>query len=159
MTQTPPEFRAPRDRSAFDPPGPDDDALQRGLEKLGYAAFRPGQSEAVRTLLDVGRLLLVAPTGGGKSLTYQLPGSLLDGTTLVVSPLISLMLDQVQALTERGVAATYLASTLDGAEIQRRTTAARRGAYKLVYAAPERIFQPGFRGFLRDLGCSLIAID
>jgi len=72
--------------------------LDAGLARLGYASFRPGQREAVETLLAGGRLLLVAPTGGGKSLVYQLPAILLPGTTLVISPLVSLMHDQVQAL-------------------------------------------------------------
>src|SRR5690606_14811922 len=92
------------------------DALQAGLEQLGHPAFRPGQAEAIQTLLERRRLLLVAPTGGGKSLIYQLPGLLLTGTSIVVSPLIALMQDQVQALEQRGVSATYLASTLDNAE-------------------------------------------
>ena len=87
--------------------------LDGGLARLGYPAFRPGQREAIETLLTRGRLLLVAPTGGGKSLIYQLPASLLRGTSLVVSPLISLMHDQVAALSARGVPATCLASTLD----------------------------------------------
>ena len=69
----------------------DADTIAAGLERLGFETFRPGQRDAVQRLLDVGRLLVVAPTGGGKSLTYQLPGSLLPGTTVVVSPLISLM--------------------------------------------------------------------
>ena len=77
--------------------------LESGLHQLGFDAFRPGQREAIETLLDSKRLLLVAPTGGGKSLTYQLPATLLEGTTLVVSPLISLMHDQVLALEARGL--------------------------------------------------------
>src|ERR1700742_4463975 len=89
------------------------EALDAGLRALGYAEFRSGQRDAIETLLKGGRLLLVAPTGGGKSLTYQLPATLLAGTTLVVSPLIALMADQVRALEARGVAATYLASTLE----------------------------------------------
>ena len=94
--------------------------LDAGLRRLGHTHFRPGQREAIERLLDGGRLLLVAPTGGGKSLVYQLPAMLLGGTTLVISPLISLMQDQVRALEARGVAATYLASTLDPAEMRRR---------------------------------------
>ena len=82
--------------------------LDSGLDQLGFTAFRPGQRESIETLLRVGRVLLVAPTGGGKSLIYQLPGALLPGTTLVVSPLIALMHDQVAALQDRGVRATYL---------------------------------------------------
>ncbi|SVD79907.1 uncharacterized protein METZ01_LOCUS432761, partial [marine metagenome] len=87
--------------------------LDSSLEQLGFEEFRPGQREAIETLLEHGQLLLVAPTGGGKSLIYQLPAAILTGTTLVVSPLVSLMHDQVAALEERGVSATYLARTLD----------------------------------------------
>ena len=133
--------------------------LDAGLSRLGYAAFRPGQREAIETLLASGRLLLVAPTGGGKSLIYQLPATALDGTTLVISPLISLMQDQVDALGGRGVPATYLASTVDGSEMRRRMSLMARGAYKLVYVAPERLGFPGFRGLLAELRCPLVAVD
>ena len=102
--------------------------LEAGLARLGYGAFHAGQREAIETLLGAGRLLLVAPTGGGKSLAYQLPASLLPGTTLVVSPLIALMHDQVEALARCGVAATYLASTLEPDEAGRRLAALARGA-------------------------------
>lgn len=133
--------------------------LEAGLRRLGYSGFRPGQREAVETLLEARRLLLIAPTGGGKSLCYQLPASLLPGTTVVVSPLIALMNDQVQALTQRGVAATFLASTLESSAIKQRMSQLGRGAYKLVYVAPERLAYDGFRGLIRDLDCPLIAID
>jgi ATP-dependent DNA helicase RecQ len=134
-------------------------SLDGALGKLGYHEFRPGQREAIVTLLEQGRLLLVAPTGGGKSLSYQLPASMLAGTTLVISPLIALMSDQVAALTARGVPATYLASTLDGAELRRRMAQVARGAYKLVYAAPERLVHSGFIGMLSAVECPLVAID
>ncbi|HVQ75794.1 MAG TPA: ATP-dependent DNA helicase RecQ, partial [Candidatus Binatia bacterium] len=133
--------------------------LEAGLRRLGYAAFRPGQREAIETLLDGGRLLLVAPTGGGKSLTYQLPASLLPGTTLVVSPLVALMQDQVDAIEGRGVAATFLSSTLEAAEMRRRMARIAAGAYRLVYVAPERLAFPGFRGLIRDIPCPLVAVD
>ncbi|MBM3280203.1 MAG: RecQ family ATP-dependent DNA helicase [Candidatus Handelsmanbacteria bacterium] len=139
-----------------DPPLPDLDA---GLQRLGFDRFRPGQREAVETLLTEGRLLLVAPTGGGKSLTYQLPATLLSGTTLVVSPLIALMHDQVQALEERGVPATYLAGTLESEELRRRLGAAARGEYRLVYVAPERLGLGAFRGLVGRLNCPLVAVD
>jgi ATP-dependent DNA helicase RecQ len=138
---------------------PDAAALDASLHRFGHVAFRPGQREAVETLLDVGRLLLVAPTGGGKSLTYQLPASLLPGTTLVVSPLIALMHDQVTALEGCGVAATYLASTLDASETARRLAAVAKGEFQLAYVAPERLSQAGFRSLLADLACPLVAID
>ncbi|RIL04528.1 MAG: ATP-dependent DNA helicase RecQ, partial [Proteobacteria bacterium] len=142
-----------------DPAPSREELLATGLARLGLAAFRPGQREAIETLLDGGRLLLVAPTGGGKSLVYQLPACVLRGTTLVVSPLIALMHDQVAALAARGIAATYLAGTLDAAEIRRRMALVAQGAVKLVYVAPERLSAPGFRSLLRDLDCPLVAID
>ena len=122
-----------------------DISIEAGLEMLGYEAFLPGQREAIEILLDSGRLLLVAPTGGGKSLTYQLPATMLPGTTLVVSPLIALMHDQVRALEERGVSATYLAGTLDAGEMRDRLNQISQGTYKLVYVAPERLVFDGFR--------------
>ena len=136
-----------------------DHDLEAGLARLGYTAFRPGQREAVETLLAQGRLLLVAPTGGGKSLSYQLPATLLPGTTLVISPLVALMADQVQALEARGIAATYLAATLDAGEMRRRMGRLAGGAFSLVYVAPERLAFPGFRAMLRDLDVPLVAID
>src|SRR5688572_9291272 len=107
---------------------PDTD-LTAALIRLGYTSFRPGQREAVETILTQRRLLLVAPTGGGKSLIYQLPATVLGGTTLVVSPLVSLMHDQVAALEARGVSATFLAATLDADEVRRRMSNLARGAY------------------------------
>jgi ATP-dependent DNA helicase RecQ len=133
--------------------------LDAGLRRLGYATFRPGQREAIETLLERGRLLLVAPTGGGKSLTYQLPASLLPGTTLVISPLVSLMHDQVEALTARGVAATFLAATLEAGELRRRLGQVARGEVRLVYVAPERLVAPWFRETLATLACPLVAVD
>jgi ATP-dependent DNA helicase RecQ len=133
--------------------------LEPALRRLGYDSFRPGQREAVEALLSDGRLLLVAPTGGGKSLTFQLTAMLLPGTTLVISPLVALMNDQVQALTSRGVSATLLASTLDGDEVRRRMARMAAGEYRLVYVAPERLVFPGFRGLLRSLAVPLVAVD
>ncbi len=133
--------------------------LEAGLHKLGFDDFRPGQREAIEAILKVGRLLLVAPTGGGKSLSYQLPATLLRGTTLVISPLISLMQDQVSALEARGVSATFLASTLEPEEMRQRLRKLAQGEYRLVYVSPERLAFPGFRALLSNLRCPLIAID
>jgi ATP-dependent DNA helicase RecQ len=133
---------APASRAAVD--------LDGALARLGYSAFRPGQRESILTLLAARRLLLVAPTGGGKSLTYQLPATLLPGTTLVISPLVALMNDQVQALEARGVAATFLSATLDGEEVRRRMAGIAAGAFKIAYVAPER---------LRDIEIPLVAVD
>ncbi len=133
--------------------------LDAALARLGYAAFRPGQREAIETLFAQGRLLLVAPTGGGKSLSYQLPATILSGTTLVVSPLVALMADQVQALEARGVRATYLASTLEAPEMRRRMARMARQEFALAYVAPERLAFPGFRGLIREIDCPLVAVD
>ena len=133
--------------------------LEAALAQLGHERFRPGQQEAVQTLLEAGHLLLVAPTGGGKSLTYQLPALLLPGTTLVVSPLISLMHDQVEALRGQGVSSTYLASTLDSAELRTRAEGLVEGQYQLAYVAPERLSSPDFLSVLQKLDCPLVAID
>ncbi|HET9950492.1 MAG TPA: ATP-dependent DNA helicase RecQ [Candidatus Eisenbacteria bacterium] len=133
--------------------------FETALERMGYAAFRPGQREALDALFKYRRLLLVAPTGGGKSLIYQLPATMLPGTTLVISPLIALMKDQVDALAARGVSATYLASTLGDEEARARLRAIRDGAYRLVYVAPERLPYPGFQEMARELDPPLIAID
>jgi ATP-dependent DNA helicase RecQ len=138
---------------------PEDQDIHAGLVQLGFESFRAGQREAIETLLSAGRVLLVAPTGGGKSLTYQLPAAILPGTTIVVSPLIALMHDQVLALEERGVAATYLAGTIDGDEMRRRMSEASRGAYDLIYVAPERLNFNGFRRMVNQLECPLIAVD
>ena len=133
--------------------------LDGALERFGLEKFRAGQREAVETLLRVGQLLLVAPTGGGKSLVYQLPASLLPGTSLVVSPLVSLMQDQVTALDAVGVPATFLAATLGGDELRERMRALAQGRYKLAYVAPERLAFDGFRSLLADLECPLVAVD
>ncbi|AKT41965.1 ATP-dependent DNA helicase RecQ [Chondromyces crocatus] len=139
-------------------PALDLDALLQ--ERFGIPSFRPWQREAIDALLgEDRRVLLVAPTGGGKSLCYQLPAVALDGTALVLSPLISLMEDQVRALESRGVPATFFASTLPREEITRRFSALRRGAYKLVYAAPERLAFDGFLEALQASRLSLVAID
>jgi ATP-dependent DNA helicase RecQ len=134
-------------------------ALDDALVRFGHDAFRPGQREAVETLLSEGRMLLVAPTGGGKSLTYQLPALLLEGTTLVISPLISLMQDQVDALEALGIQATFLASTLSPDEMGERLRGLANGRYQIAYVAPERLVQPGFRALLQGLRCPLVAID
>ncbi len=133
--------------------------LDAGLRIFGHSEFRAGQREAVATLLESGRLLLVAPTGGGKSLTYQLPAALLAGTTLVISPLIALMHDQVASLQACGVPATFLAGTLGGNEMRRRMRDISQGAYKLVYIAPERLTFGGFRGLLSRVEVPLVAVD
>ena len=129
-------------------------------ERFGLPAFHPWQREAIDELLE-GRhkVLVIAPTGGGKSLCYQLPAAVLEGTSIVISPLIALMEDQVRALTQRGVAATYLASTLDPEERQRRESEIFEGRYQLVYVAPERLESPWLVERLAALRPPLLAID
>ena len=133
--------------------------LDQALRAFGHAAFRPGQREAVETLLEGRRLLLVAPTGGGKSLCYQLPALMLPGTTLVISPLIALMHDQVAALDARGIAASFIASTLPNDEIRERLARFARGEYRLFYVAPERLASGAFRSVLQGANCPLVAVD
>ncbi|MGB8224699.1 MAG: DEAD/DEAH box helicase, partial [Polyangiales bacterium] len=109
-------------------------------ERFGLSAFHPWQREAIVELLQGRRkVVVIAPTGGGKSLCYQLPAAVLEGTSIVISPLIALMEDQVRALTQRGIAATYLASTLDPEELSNREQEIFRGRFELVYVAPERL--------------------
>ena len=124
-----------------------------------YTDFRPGQDQAVRNVLAGGDSLTIMPTGGGKSLCYQVPALLLPGVTLVVSPLISLMKDQVDALEAAGVPATFVNSTLPVGEMQARLDAAERGDVKLLYVAPERFDAEGFRRRLARLSVSLLAVD
>lgn len=126
---------------------------------FGFHAFRPLQEEIVSDVLAGRDVLALLPTGGGKSLCFQLPALLLPGLTLVVSPLIALMKDQVDALTAAGVPATFLNSTLPAAESRCRLEGLQNGHYKLLYAAPERIFMPGFLENLAQWNPSLWAID
>ncbi|MFC6314799.1 DNA helicase RecQ [Lapidilactobacillus achengensis] len=135
-------------------------AAQKILEeKFGYDQFRPGQAKAIDKVLAGENVLALMPTGGGKSLCYQIPALLLPGITLVVSPLISLMKDQVDALQENDIAATFINSSLSFPEIQERLQLAAQGAIKVLYLAPERLDSDGFRHQLARLQISLIAVD
>src|SRR5271165_4614024 len=111
---------------------------------FGFDRFRPGQRAVVTDALAGRDLLALMPTGGGKSLCFQLPALLQPGVTLVVSPLIALMQDQVRLLQDNGISASYLNSSLDATEVSRRTAALLRGEYKLLYLAPERLLLPEF---------------
>ncbi|BDU75624.1 RecQ family ATP-dependent DNA helicase [Mesoterricola sediminis] len=134
------------------------DLRPRLKETFGYDRFRPGQEEVIRAVLSGRDCLAVMPTGAGKSLTYQLPARILGGTTLVISPLIALMKDQVDALQEAGLRATFLNSSLDPAERMERIRQLRRGEMELVYAAPEGIEQ-SVGPLLDQLDLRLIAVD
>ena len=126
---------------------------------FGYEDFRPGQREIISGALAGRHSLVVMPTGGGKSLCYQLPALALRGLTLVVSPLIALMKDQVDALRANGIPAAFLNSSLDNTTAAAVERSAQNGRINLLYAAPERITMPGFQRFLRTLDLKLIAID
>ena len=126
---------------------------------FGYDEFRPLQAEIIDAVMGGSDTLVVMPTGGGKSLCYQLPALALPGVTLVVSPLIALMKDQVDALKANGVPAECLNSGMSGEEQSRVQTQTHRGEIKLLYVAPERIVRPGFQRFLASIQLSLIAVD
>jgi ATP-dependent DNA helicase RecQ len=126
---------------------------------FGFDQFRPLQEEIIRGALAQRDALVLMPTGGGKSLCYQLPALKMPGVTLVISPLIALMKDQVDALKANGIPAAFINSTLTRAEIDRIQTDARLGKIKILYAAPERLVIPEFQLFLKKIKVSLIAID
>ena len=128
-------------------------------ERFGYPAFRAGQAEAVASVLAGKETVVILPTGGGKSLCYQVPALLMPGLTIVVSPLISLMKDQVDALERRGIPAAFINSSLSAGQVSDRMAAARSGALKLLYVAPERFDAGTTLDRLRDTEISLLAID
>ena len=126
---------------------------------FGHSSFRPGQEPLIDALLSGRDALGVMPTGAGKSVCYQLPALLLPGLTLVISPLISLMKDQVAALAQAGIPAAYINSSLDAEEYREVYRRVRRGDCKLLYVAPERLQAEGFRRLLGELPVSLVAVD
>ncbi|AMV37257.1 RecQ family ATP-dependent DNA helicase [Planctomyces sp. SH-PL62] len=128
-------------------------------ERFGLRDFRPGQREVIESVLAGRDVLCVMPTGGGKSLCYQLPAVVTPGLTLVVSPLIALMKDQVDALTARGVRATLLNSTIDPAAQRQRMEEIEAGLYDMVYVAPERFRSGRFTAMLQRVPPALLAID
>ena len=128
-------------------------------QHFGYDEFRPLQAEVVASVLERRDTLVLMPTGGGKSLCYQLPALRFDGLTLVVSPLIALMKDQVDTLKANGIAAEFINSSLTYPELNRVRTRVQRNAVKILYVAPERLALSGFRDFLAGLQVSLIAVD
>ena len=136
-----------------------DPVLETLRLRFGFGSFRDGQEAVVRALLDGRPALAVFPTGGGKSLCYQLPALLLDGLTVVISPLIALMKDQVDSLTARGIAAARLDSTLDGDELAELFRRLEARELKLLYIAPERLANEAFRKLVKSLGVSMVAID
>lgn len=132
------------------------EALRR---HFGYANFRPGQQGVVEAILAGRDALAVMPTGAGKSVCYQIPGVVLSGLTLVVSPLVSLMGDQVRALLDAGVRGSYLNSTLAPGQQETVLRRALSGAYQIMYVAPERLSDPRFLAFAREATIPLVAVD
>ncbi|MGF2942881.1 DNA helicase RecQ [Enterococcus xiangfangensis] len=128
-------------------------------EKFGYTQFRNGQEAIIQKVLQQQNVLGIMPTGGGKSICYQLPALVLEGLTLVISPLISLMKDQVDSLNEVGIPAAFINSTLSNLEMNERVRKAARGEIKLLYVAPERLESADFRELLRYVPIELLAVD
>ncbi len=134
-------------------------ALTTLQKYFDYESFRPGQLPIIQAILNKQDVLAILPTGGGKSICFQIPGLILPGTTLVISPLISLMQDQVQALKKRGIKACFLNSSLSKAEFNQRLKKLKKQAYKFVYVAPERLQSQQFKQVCQQIKISLIAID
>jgi len=128
-------------------------------EQFGFDSFLPLQEEIISDSLAGRDVFALLPTGGGKSLCFQLPALARPGLTVVVSPLIALMKDQVDALRAAGVPAAFLNSSLDAREMQARGRALNASEYRILYVAPERIMMPGFLEALRRWNVSLIAVD
>src|SRR5699024_9673905 len=126
---------------------------------FGFESFRPGQQEAITHILEHQNTLAVMPTGGGKSLIYQIPGLSMEGTAIIISPLISLMKDQVDALTSLGIPATYVNSSLSAEEQQLRLRDIAAGRYKFIYVAPERFESYHFIDLMRKININLVAFD
>jgi ATP-dependent DNA helicase RecQ len=126
---------------------------------FGYGSFRPGQEEVIAAVLEGRDVLAVMPTGAGKSLCYQIPALMLDGMTVVISPLISLMKDQVNALTDSGIRAALLNSSLSPAEYAATVDRAAAGEYRILYLAPERLGKAELRHFAASVPLPLVVVD
>ena len=126
---------------------------------FGYDEFRNGQDKLIESIIKGRDALGIMPTGGGKSICYQLPAIALDGITIVISPLISLMKDQVDSLNELGINAAFMNSTLDNGEFLQILEGIRGNSYKIVYVAPERLNTDSFINLVRDIRISLVAVD
>ena len=136
-----------------------DAAYEALREVFGYDSFRPGQREAVTAILSGRDVLAVMPTGAGKSLCYQIPALVMDGITLVISPLISLMRDQVGALIQSGVRAAYINSSLTPRQHALALENARKGIYRIIYVAPERLATESVLSFAREANLSQVVVD
>jgi len=129
------------------------------LKYWGFADFRPGQDKVVKSVLQKKDTLVLFPTGGGKSLCYQVPALVFPGLSLIISPLVALMQDQVESLKKKGISATFINSTLHPGEIDQRLINARNGLYKMLYLAPERLGSKVFQCELLNLPLDMVAID
>ena len=137
-----------------------EDILIEKLKKyFGYDSFRQGQRELIENILEGRNVLGVLPTGGGKSICYQLPALITDGLSLVISPLISLMKDQVDSLRENGINAGFINSSLDSEEYRKILSDVKTGQIKILYISPERLENEFFRNFIRDIDISFVAVD
>lgn len=135
------------------------DKLSVLKEYFGHDSFREGQNRITDSLLGGRDVLGIMPTGAGKSICYQVTALMFDGITIVISPLISLMKDQVSALVQSGVAAAYINSSLTHAQYLKVLQNTESGKYKIIYVAPERLCAPAFLGICRDLNISMVAVD
>lgn len=126
---------------------------------FGYDSFREGQGTIINAILEGRDVLAVMPTGAGKSICYQVPALMLPGITIVISPLISLMQDQVKSLNDNGIHAAYINSSLNDSQISRALTAAANGQYKIIYVAPERLESQEFLDFSRQAQISMVTVD
>ncbi|WDL99363.1 DNA helicase RecQ [Alicyclobacillus sp. ALC3] len=134
-------------------------AEQTLQQYFGYDGFRKGQAHIIQAVLKGQDTVAIMPTGGGKSICYQIPAMVMGTITIVISPLVSLMKDQVDGLTSIGIPATFINSTLDVAELRQRVRETERGAYKLLYVSPERLESESFARWLNQLQPSLVAVD
>ena len=126
---------------------------------FGYDAFKEGQEEIINTIMAGQDALAIMPTGAGKSLCYQLPALMLPGISIIISPLISLMQDQVKALNEAGISAVFINSSLSDSQISQTLSAAAQGTYKIIYVAPERLGSWEFNDFAQDADISMVTVD
>ena len=136
-----------------------DKALGILKQYYGYSSFREGQEEIIREILNGNDVLTIMPTGGGKSICYQVPAILLDGITIVISPLISLMKDQVDNINNLGIKSAYINSSLSNIEINNILDEAAKNEIKILYVAPERLESQAFIELIASINVSMIAID
>ena len=136
------------------------DTMQELLKQyFGYEEFRSGQKEIINQILSGADVLAVMPTGAGKSICFQIPAMMMNGITVVISPLISLMKDQVDSLSQAGIKAAYINSSLSNTQLDRVISNAVNGQYRLIYVAPERLENPSFVELMKSLAVSMVAVD